>query len=174
MSQSISLAGKTALVTGAATGIGKAIAGALAAAGGRVVGNHPHTPEPAAAVVAAIAAAGGTALAIAADVSSRAEYQAMVARLLGEYGRWAHIGQVSPGTVLTPRSVHRSWCRAAELIALVRVGICHGRRVELGPDRIGPGPPWIRVDLVERLFDTVRLNIGSSACLAPNGHGVKG
>jgi 3-oxoacyl-[acyl-carrier protein] reductase len=88
MSQSTPLAGKTALVTGAATGIGKAIAGALAAAGARVVVNHPHTPEPAAAVVAAIAAAGGTALAIAADVSSRAEYQAMVARLLGEYGRW--------------------------------------------------------------------------------------
>jgi 3-oxoacyl-[acyl-carrier protein] reductase len=88
MSQATSLAGKTALVTGAATGIGKAIAGALAAAGARVVVNHPHTPEPAAAVVADIAAAGGVALAIAADISSRAEYQAMVQRLLGEYGRW--------------------------------------------------------------------------------------
>jgi 3-oxoacyl-[acyl-carrier protein] reductase len=88
VSQSISLAGKTALVTGAATGIGKAIAGALAAAGTRVVVNHPHTPEPAAAVVADIQAAGGSALAVAADISSRAEYQAMVQRLLGEYGRW--------------------------------------------------------------------------------------
>jgi 3-oxoacyl-[acyl-carrier protein] reductase len=88
VSQSISLAGKTALVTGAATGIGKAIAGALAAAGARVVVNHPHTPQPAAAVVADIAAAGGSALAVAADISSRAEYQAMVQRLLGEYGRW--------------------------------------------------------------------------------------
>jgi 3-oxoacyl-[acyl-carrier protein] reductase len=88
VSQSTSLAGKTALVTGAATGIGKAIAGALAAGGARVVVNHPHTPEPAAAVVADIAAAGGVALAIAADISSRAEYQAMVQRLLGEYGRW--------------------------------------------------------------------------------------
>jgi 3-oxoacyl-[acyl-carrier protein] reductase len=88
VSQSISLAGKTALVTGAATGIGKAIASALAAAGARVVVNHPHTPEPAAAVVADIAAAGGSALAVAADISSRAEYQAMVERLLGEYGRW--------------------------------------------------------------------------------------
>jgi 3-oxoacyl-[acyl-carrier protein] reductase len=88
VSQSISLAGKTALVTGAATGIGKAIAGALAAGGARVVVNHPHTPEPAAAVVADIAAAGGVALAIAADISNRAQYQAMVEQLLGEYGRW--------------------------------------------------------------------------------------
>jgi 3-oxoacyl-[acyl-carrier protein] reductase len=88
VSQSTSLAGKTALVTGAATGIGKAIAGALAAGGARVVVNHPHTPEPAAAVVADIAAAGGVALAIAADISSRADYQAMVGRLLGEYDRW--------------------------------------------------------------------------------------
>jgi 3-oxoacyl-[acyl-carrier protein] reductase len=53
-----------------------------------VVVNHPHTPQPAAAVVADIAAAGGAALAVAADISSRAEYQAMVQRLLGEYGRW--------------------------------------------------------------------------------------
>jgi 3-oxoacyl-[acyl-carrier protein] reductase len=85
---STSLAGKTALVTGAATGIGKAIAGTLAAAGARVVINHPHTPEPAATVVADIQAAGGAAIAIAADVSDRAEYQSMVERLLGEYGRW--------------------------------------------------------------------------------------
>jgi len=83
-----SLAGKTALVTGAATGIGKAIAVDLAAAGARVVVNHPHTPQPAAAVVADIAAAGGSAVAVAADISVRAEYQAMVERLLREYGRW--------------------------------------------------------------------------------------
>jgi 3-oxoacyl-[acyl-carrier protein] reductase len=88
MSMSTSLAGKTALVTGAATGIGRAIAGTLAAAGARVVINHPHTPQPAATVVADIQAAGGAAIAIAADVSDRAEYQSMVERLLGEYGRW--------------------------------------------------------------------------------------
>jgi NAD(P)-dependent dehydrogenase (short-subunit alcohol dehydrogenase family) len=50
-SSSLSLTGKTALVTGAATGIGKAIAAALAAAGARVVVApaallHPAVPQP--------------------------------------------------------------------------------------------------------------------------------
>ena len=74
------LAGKTALVTGAATGIGRAIAATLAAAGASVVINHNHMPEPAGNVVAEITEAGGTAIAATADVSIRAEYQAMVGR----------------------------------------------------------------------------------------------
>src|SRR4029450_8548141 len=115
VSQSISLAAKTALVTGAATGIGKAIAGALAAAGTRVVVNHPHTPEPAAAVVADIQAAGGSALAVAADISDRAEYQAMVQRLLGEYGRWdvlvnnAAVAVTKPFPQITQEEFDRSF-----------------------------------------------------------------
>ncbi len=82
------LTGKAALVTGAATGIGKASAGALAGAGARVVVNHNHTAGPAHEVVAGIRAAGGTAIEVAADASSRAGYEAMVGRLLAEYSRW--------------------------------------------------------------------------------------
>jgi NAD(P)-dependent dehydrogenase (short-subunit alcohol dehydrogenase family) len=52
------LSGKTALVTGAATGIGKAIAVALAAAGASVVINHNHTPDLAEIVAAEITTAG--------------------------------------------------------------------------------------------------------------------
>lgn len=43
----VSVAGKTALVAGAATGIGKAIAAELATAGARVVINHLRTRGPA-------------------------------------------------------------------------------------------------------------------------------
>jgi 3-oxoacyl-[acyl-carrier protein] reductase len=88
MSQSTSLAGRTALITGAATGIGKVIAASMAEAGARVAINHPHQPDLAQAVVDGIRAAGGTAMEIAADISKRAEYEAMVQRLLSEYGRW--------------------------------------------------------------------------------------
>ena len=88
MRQPASLDGRTALVTGAATGIGKAIAHSLAAAGAQVVVNHPHTPEDAGHVVNSIHAVGGTALAIAADVAQRKEYEAMVDEILGTYGGW--------------------------------------------------------------------------------------
>ena len=50
--------------------------------------NHDHTPESAEKVVAGIQAAGGSAMAVAADVSSRAEYQTMVEQVLASWGRW--------------------------------------------------------------------------------------
>jgi len=73
----ITLEGKTALVTGATGGIGQAIATALAAAGARVGVNYVSHPEGADAVVKTITEAGGTALAVQADVSDPASVEAM-------------------------------------------------------------------------------------------------
>jgi 3-oxoacyl-[acyl-carrier protein] reductase len=77
--QSLSLQGKTALVTGAATGIGRAIAILFAQAGARVVINHLGQAEAAQAVVQAIQRDGGDAFAIDADVSQADAVQRLVA-----------------------------------------------------------------------------------------------
>lgn len=75
----LSLQGKTALVTGAATGIGRAIAILFAQAGARVVVNHLGQTEAALAVVQAIQRDGGEAFAIDADVSRADAVQRLMA-----------------------------------------------------------------------------------------------
>ena len=76
---------RVALVTGSSAGIGAAIAGGLAAAGAKVVVNG-RSPDKIAAVVAAIAAAGGRAYGVPFDVTSSAAVRAGVARIEDEIG----------------------------------------------------------------------------------------
>jgi glucose 1-dehydrogenase len=79
-------AGRRALVTGAATGIGRVTAARLAAEGAHVVVNYVGDPAPAESLVAEIAAAGGRAVSIAADVSSEEQVVAMFERAREELG----------------------------------------------------------------------------------------
>ena len=80
------LVGQKALVTGANSGIGKAVAIGLARAGADVIVNYV-TNEPAAReVVAAIEAEGAKGLAIEADVSKEARVQAMFNDALAAFG----------------------------------------------------------------------------------------
>jgi 3-oxoacyl-[acyl-carrier protein] reductase len=81
------LAGKVAVVTGASKGIGAAIAKALAAEGASVVVNYASSQAGAEAVVAAIEAAGGKALAVQGDVSKAADVLALFARTAQAFGR---------------------------------------------------------------------------------------
>jgi glucose 1-dehydrogenase len=80
------LAGQKALVTGANSGIGKAIALALGHAGADVVVNYVAREEESAKVVEEIRRCGAGALAIRADVSKEGEVQAMFARMLEAFG----------------------------------------------------------------------------------------
>ena len=66
--ESMSLAGRVALVTGGGRGVGKGISMSLAAAGAKVAVNYRRDEEAAAATVADISANGGRAQAYAASV----------------------------------------------------------------------------------------------------------
>ena len=77
--------GRTALVTGAGSGIGRAVALAFAAEGANVV-VAGRRREPLDETVALIEAAGGKALAVTADVSKAVDAQALVQAAVDRYG----------------------------------------------------------------------------------------
>ncbi len=80
------LEGKSAVVTGASRGIGRAIAEHLARKGAKVVVNYAKDAEGAAAAVAAIVAAGGEARAVQADVSDYKAAETLIKTAVEAYG----------------------------------------------------------------------------------------
>jgi glucose 1-dehydrogenase len=80
------LAGQFALVTGASSGIGAAVAIALAAYGAGVVVNYSHDLDGANATAKTITDAGGTALVLQADVSKEDQVQAMFKQSIEKFG----------------------------------------------------------------------------------------
>jgi glucose 1-dehydrogenase len=80
------LQGQTALVTGANSGIGRAIAISLGKAAANVVVNYVTKPEDAEAVVEEIRRGGQRAMIAQADVGDEAQVQAMFAAAVREFG----------------------------------------------------------------------------------------
>lgn len=80
------LKNQTCIVTGANSGIGRAIAVAMARDGANVVVNYVIGPESAQQVVDEITAFGGTAIAIAADVSKEDQVVAMFRQAVNTFG----------------------------------------------------------------------------------------
>jgi 3-oxoacyl-[acyl-carrier protein] reductase len=98
------LEGKVAIVTGASRGIGKAIAKTLASEGARVVVNYVHGASEANRAVEEIKAAGGKAMAVAADVSEKNQAGRLVDETVKAFGRLDvlvnNAGVLMSGTIL--------------------------------------------------------------------------
>ncbi len=77
---------RAVLITGAARRIGRALARDFAAQGWRVAVHYNNSAEDAAALVSEIAAEGGTAIAVEADLANEAEVQDLVPRAASELG----------------------------------------------------------------------------------------
>ncbi|HMG84081.1 MAG TPA: SDR family oxidoreductase [Ferruginibacter sp.] len=80
------LKGQSALVTGANSGIGKAVAISLANDGANVVVNYVTHPEDAQAVADTIKSNGGNAIALQADVSNEAQVKSMFQEMYKAFG----------------------------------------------------------------------------------------
>lgn len=81
------LDGKVALVTGAAVGIGRAVAVAYGREGARVVVNYSKSKKEAEETADLVTRAGGQSLVIQADVGQDRQVRAMVAEVLERFGR---------------------------------------------------------------------------------------
>ena len=78
---------RVALVTGAGTGMGRAIAELFANEGAKVGVNYAHSRDAAEEVASCINQKGGTAIAIGADVAKESDVRAMIGRIESEFGR---------------------------------------------------------------------------------------
>src|SRR4051812_31383424 len=81
------LAGKTALITGASTGIGRATAWVLAEAGADVAINYLTHPDAAMELASQVTALGRRRLLFPADVADQAAVEAMIAETVAAWGR---------------------------------------------------------------------------------------
>jgi NADP-dependent 3-hydroxy acid dehydrogenase YdfG len=120
------LATRVALVTGASSGIGEAIAVALASAGANLV-VVARRAERLNALVQRIEAAGGKALALAGDVTDEKVAQGVVAETIKRYGRLDVLvnsaGTINAGNVENARL--EQWRQMIDVNLLSALYTCH-------------------------------------------------
>ena len=147
------LTGQAAIVTGASRGIGRAIAVELARQGASVLVNYQRNAAAAHEVVAQIEAAGGQALAHAADVADEVAVTDMIRVCVDRWGRLDMLANNAGITADAPlmRMKDEQW-RAVIETNLTGVFLCC--RAALGPMRA-------------RRYGRI-VNVGSLAGLAGN------
>ena len=141
------LNGQTAIVTGANSGIGKAIAIALGQAGADVVVNYVQGDAAAGDVVDAITAEGSRAITFKADVSSEADVEAMFQAAIAQFGtvdilinnaglqRDAHIDQMTLAqwnTVISVNLTGQFLCARSAIREFKRRGVVESVSVSAG------------------------------------------
>jgi NAD(P)-dependent dehydrogenase (short-subunit alcohol dehydrogenase family) len=123
----LNLEGRVALVTGAASGVGKDIAMSLAAEGAAVAVSYRSSQSEAEAIAADIKFRGGQAIAYGADVANFAAVQDMVKRIAGEFGR-LDILVNNAGLAIRQRFVEtgpEDWRRQIDTCLYGAIHCCH-------------------------------------------------
>ena len=144
-------ANQVVIVTGSTRGIGKSIASAFAARGAKVVVNG-RSAEQVRQVVGQISASGGRALSFVADISVKAQVEAMIDTAIREFGKIDIL--VNNAGILSPAPVlHMSEAQWDETFAVNVKGA------------------FLCSQCVARFFSTQRcgriINITSTACKTP-------
>ena len=99
--------GKTAIVTGSAVGVGRAVALDLAKRGANVVINYSRSEDDAKEAVRLVEQAGARALLVKADVSDDAQVRAMIAKTVETFGALHALEPAGP--VVDPFEVPGGW-----------------------------------------------------------------
>lgn len=174
------LHGKVALVTGAARGVGRQIACALAASGATVAVNYLASRPQAEALVAEIVANGGTASAYRADVADYDAVRAMVDDIVAQFGRIDVL--VNNAGFVQPRlfvdSGPNEWQRQIDVGLYGVIHCCHavvphllaqrsGRIVSLAGDSARVGEKLLSITAAARggvlaLTKSLALELGSA------------
>jgi 3-oxoacyl-[acyl-carrier protein] reductase len=124
LSDGFSLQDRVAVVTGAGSGIGRASAELLAAAGAKVV-VADRDLEAAQACVAGIKTEGFDALAVKVDVSQRSEVDALIERAIEHFGRLDIMANIA-GTMNENKVLDITDEQLEEIIAVNLKGVLYG------------------------------------------------